>query len=265
MDYLKFLSHRHSKLIFRSPNAISVYQRKSYRWILFNHKFIQTMIHVQKPHKIVLPYLHSLLIFAQEYPGPVLLLGLGGGAAVHILNRQHPLTPITVVEKHQEMIVLAKKFFFLPQTSNLEIVCADASHYIYNCNQKFKHILIDLGDESGFPKSCMAPDFFQKASHMLTHDGILCLNISNSKDIDIFKIIFKNLFQREPLIIYADGNWIICHSQQGQNYLLQQLKQGNYLKTHVWRPSHGAYLTLRSRKIAAFICFAKKILGYPQH
>jgi hypothetical protein len=245
MDYLKFINHQESKLIFRNQEPISVFQQKSYRWILFNQRFIQTMINIHKPHKIILPYLHSLLLFSQHNPGSVLLFGLGGGAAVHNLYHHHPNLKLTIVEKHPDMIKIAKKFFFLPNHPNLSVFCADANDYVNATNQKYKHILIDLGDEQGFPVSCRNQDFFANTYRLLETNGILCLNVSRAQDIKSFKLLLKTIFKSEPLVIQASGNWILVNSKQGRNHPLDLLYRLNMVKTHAWQSNFGEFLELR--------------------
>ena len=78
-----------------------------------------------------------------------LILGLGGGLAVKIINKYFPKAKILGIEIDPIMIELGKKYLNLSEYKNLEIKIADAFNWVQksggsNHQTKFDLILIDL-------------------------------------------------------------------------------------------------------------------------
>lgn len=242
MNFSKLQLHSKTKCIFKTTNHIYVYERTPYRWVLFNKKYVQTMIHIRKYHSPILPYLYPMGIFYQLQPGNTLLLGLGGGGLIHHLNPNFDDYHFTIVEKYQEMIDIARKFFFLPLHPNLDIKCEDANTFLHHTQKQYQHILIDLGDVHGFPTSCANVDFFQKAYQHLTDQGILALNLTHFYEIQTF----KTLLNIPPLVIYADGNWILfwIKDKQGKTKLINLLQKNHYIKSYQWQAQLGDCIRL---------------------
>jgi len=262
MNLLKFLQHRHSKKIAQSAELISVYEKHPYRWILFNYKFIQSMIDIKRPHRIILPYLHYFLIFARKRPGNILLLGLGGGSAVHVLHHQNSNRKLTVIEKYATMIKLAQHYFFLPATDNIKILCQSAEMYLMTTTSTYAHILIDLGDEHGYPADCKTKDFFKSVYEHLAPEGIVCLNLSSHRELAEIKQRMTEVFLSPPLLIEAESNWILTHCKLGKAHLLGLLQAEGLIKSHFWSPELGETLVLRSEKQALILSRIKSILGF---
>lgn len=260
MNLSKLMQHRKSKKIAHADN-ISVFEHHPYRWILFNYKFIQSMIDIKHPHRIILPYLHYFLIFARKIEGPVLLLGLGGGSAVHVLFQQDSSRHITIIEKHAGMIELAQKFFLIPNSPTIHLFCQSAEAYLANSSGAFKHILIDLGDEHGYPLACKTKLFFETVAARLAPDGIVCLNLSSYREIAEIKAKMTEVFTTPPLMIEAESNWILVHAKQGKTSLLQFLQDQALIKSHFWAPESGETIELRAEKYAFILRKIKAILA----
>lgn len=60
----------------------------------------------------------------------ILLLGLGGGSVIPILNKYFPHAQITAVEIDEMIIEIAKKYFAIQQFNNLTIIHDDAFEYL---------------------------------------------------------------------------------------------------------------------------------------
>lgn len=226
------------KCIYQRKNEIFVFENQRYRWLTFNDSFIQSLMDKKKPQKLLIPYLDVLCLFYRENPGKTCLLGLGSGSLVHHLQKENH--PLTVVELLPDVIEIAKKFFYLPQSSQIQMHAMCAMDFMKNTDDMFQHIIIDLGNHQGFPKACKSSEFFQDVYTRLAPNGFLALNLPSFSDLEFFKPLFKSLFHTSPLIISAQGNWILFASKQYQQAdLIKILQNKHYLKSFTWHPSYG--------------------------
>lgn len=243
------------KCIHQRKNQVFVFENKRYRWLTFNENFIQSLMDKKNPKKLIIPYLKTLCLFHQENPGPTCLLGLGSGSLVHHL--QHPDFPLTVVEHLADVIDIARNYFFLPNVDSIQIQNLCAMAYFKNTTAMFKHIIIDLGDEQGFPIACKSNDFFQNIYAHLAQDGFLAINLPSFSDLAFFKPLLKSIFGKSPLIISENGNWVLMASKQyTQTDLIMMLQNKYYLKNFIWHPHYGDLAILRnpfSQKFQRFI------------
>lgn len=115
----------------------------------------------------------------------VLLLGLGGGAAVHLLRRLVGPREIVAVELDAERIELARRFFDVGGPG-LRLVQADARRWLHRCRQRFALIIDDLFSElRGQPQRSVALDEAWIGSLLghLTEPGWLVVNTADSREL----------------------------------------------------------------------------------
>lgn len=246
MNIYKQLEAKQKNCIYKSPQGILVYQRHRYRWVLFNDLYIQTMIDTKKLERPLLPYLNPMLKLLSITPGQLCLLGLGGGGAIHALNPF--LHQITVVEKYQEMIDIAKNFFFVKETPNLSIVCDCAANFLKQNQAQFQHIIVDLGDKYGFPGVCQNLEFFSNAYKCLTDNGLLILNLTHHSQIKDFFHLLQTVFNQRPFAISAQGNWllVVVKGALARERLIEQLNKAQLIKSFSWDVEFGEQMYLRS-------------------
>lgn len=249
------------RCIYRSPQNIEVYQNSKFIWIQFNALFIQSMIVKKKPHHPILPYLNHFLLFTKLTPGPICLLGLGGGCVVHILRPLLDQHSLTAVEIHEDMIHIAKQFFKLPEHQNLNIICNSAENFMSQNQKKYKHLLIDLGNATGFPKECRTTLFIEHCYAALEEGGILMMNLTHYSDISFFKPIIQSIFRQNPLIIEADGNWILSVNKNStKKILINMLKNSGFLKSFYWHSGLGEMISLHNNWIGKIKYFINKFI-----
>lgn len=252
---------KNKKCIHQRKNQIFVFENKRYRWLTFNENFIQSLMDKKNPKKLIIPYLNTLCLFHRENPGSTCLLGLGSGSLVHHL--QHPHYPLTVVEHLSDVIDIARNYFFLPNIDAIQIKNMCAMNFFKTTSDMFKHIIIDLGNEEGFPPACKSNEFFQNIHAHLLPEGFLTLNLPSFSDLAFFKPLFKSIFGTHPLIISENGNWVLMASKKHtQTDLITMLQNKHILKSFIWHPHYGDLAILRSpfsQKIQGFI---HQILAY---
>ncbi len=257
---IEYLNHPQSKCIYQTKENIQVFEKKPYRWVIFNKNYIQSIINLNNPTKLLLPYLKTILIFLKEKPRKVLLLGLGGGGLIHALDAKTNDYSITAVEKFESMIEISKNFFFIRDDLNLKIIHQSAEDYMLSNNCLYNYIVIDLGDKDGFPQSCFNEDFFINCYKSLQANGHLLLNLPNYYEISQFKPFIINTFGASPMVIESQGNWILIAKKtpESKAELLLFLKEQSLIKSYQWDNLVGEHVILHS-PLSKFIHFFKKV------
>lgn len=80
---------------------------------------------------------------AVEYE-KILVLGLGCGVMVPLLNQKYPRAKITGVEIDPEMIRLGKKYFGLESLFSLKVLCSDAKKFLRQSKTYYDLVVVDL-------------------------------------------------------------------------------------------------------------------------
>lgn len=131
-----------------------------------------------------------LMLPAFFYPAEtiqrVLVLGVGGGAVIHQLQRYIKPIEIIGVELNPEHIMVAKRYFGI--TSKLaQLVEADAIEWLENyTGPPFDLIIDDLfGEKDGEPVRAIKANkgWFEKLNSHLSPEGILVMNFISSNDL----------------------------------------------------------------------------------
>lgn len=106
----------------------------------------------------------------------VLILGLGGGSLVKLLNKYFSKIKITGLEVDPLMIGLGKKYFNLENFSNLKIINESAEVFINKTKLKFDLIVVDLYLGDKVPKNCESDIFLENLKKCLTNKGLIVFN-----------------------------------------------------------------------------------------
>lgn len=143
----------------------------------------------------------------------LLLLGLGGGAAVKLYNQTYAVGRIIGVEIDPLIIDLARKYFNL-NDANLTIVNDDVAHYVPLATEKFDVILLDTFQENIFADSCASLSFLERTKECLLPNGVLLVNRVaidptnkelEEKLIKIFKSVFALNVHRNIFYLATDS------------------------------------------------------------
>ena len=108
----------------------------------------------------------------------VLILGLGGGSAARIARALAPQARIIGVERDPEVVRAARRWFDLDELG-IEIVVADAQHYLRKVRRQFDVVLEDVfvGKGRGVRKPEWLPDpGLEIAALRVAHGGLLVSN-----------------------------------------------------------------------------------------
>lgn len=227
------------RCIYTSPSGYKVYQNLLYRWLTLGSPALQTVLNRYKPHKPVLYYLPGLTLMLRHQPAKTCLLGLGGAGVVHMLNKFFPY--ITAIDNSQEVIEIAKEFFWVDKLQGLEIVHANGVDYLSEEVHNFTHILVDLYDAQHFPKECANEDFFKHCKKSLTTDGFLVVNLANHQEqLSLLQLIKKQFKHTLVIPVKKCANVIILASMVvSEEEFLQSINQTNEIKKISWMQDWG--------------------------
>lgn len=132
-------------------------------------------------------------------PKNVLLLGLGTGSVIYILQKDYNIFPeITAVEIDPVIVDVFKK----TNISNLEktkIICGDAFEVIKNIETKFDLLIVDLFIDLEVPEQVYDKDFLLKIKDLMSPKSIVAVNCVVNTNLkkttfDEFKITLSKYF-----------------------------------------------------------------------
>ncbi|MBX2978715.1 MAG: hypothetical protein KF905_05410 [Flavobacteriales bacterium] len=134
----------------------------------------------------------------QKPPRSVLLLGLGGGSAVHILRSELKLAcPITAVELDPAMIDLGKRHFGLGHWADVNIVQGDATIQVHALRERYDLVLVDLFDDLDLARGVDHGGFMHGLRDRCEFGGTLCFNTVSHDEFSEGRCDrVKNLLQR---------------------------------------------------------------------
>ena len=126
------------------------------------------------------------LFYPRESIQRVLVLGVGGGAVIHQLQRYINPAKIIGIELNPVHIMVAKRYFAVtPKLA--ELVEADALKWLDNYSgPPFDMIIDDLfGEQDGEPLRAVKAnkEWFEKLNAHLSDDGLLVMNFISKSDL----------------------------------------------------------------------------------
>lgn len=115
----------------------------------------------------------------------VLLLGLGMGSIPYMLEKSFNCNfHYTAVEIDSEVIYLASKYVFDELESDIEVIEADAFHYMSQEETKYDLICMDIFTNDVIPEVFESVEFLEMLKSCLADDGILLYNRLNVSTTD---------------------------------------------------------------------------------
>ena len=225
------------KCIYTSPSGYKVYQNLFYRWLTLGSTALQTVINRRKPHIPILYYIPALTLMARMYPGTICLLGLGGAGIGLML----PKATIVAVEISEEVIDIAKYFFFADKLNHLTIVCNNALSFVKTTEETYPHLIIDLYSANHFPPECAHDEFFISCKRIITEDGFLAINLANiNEQWTIFRFVKKHFSHTLVIPIKNSSNMIILASKSTNKELfLNKINETQAFRRIIWVENWG--------------------------
>lgn len=121
--------------------------------------------------------LYGLHMCTQDSMKRILVLGVAGGAVIHLLHDMYPDAVIVGVDIDDQMISIGKQYFGLEQMNSLTCVTDDAKHYAATYTGKhFDCIVVDVFIGTDVPSFVQQRAFQKHIHHMLYPHGRVLIN-----------------------------------------------------------------------------------------
>lgn len=163
--------------------GVEVRERDGVRTLHLGSETIQSAMRVDAPHALELAYTRAMmafLLFAQS-PQRILMIGLGGGSLSKFMYHRLPLATQKVVEVSEEVIAVARRFFFLPpDDGRLSIEVGDGAQYVDQCRDPVDVLMIDAYDGRSLAAAFKVDAFYVAARAALSRTGVLAMNLWSS-------------------------------------------------------------------------------------
>lgn len=157
-----------------------------------------------------------------------LILGLGGGTAVHLIKQRWPEAKIVGIEIDPKIVKVGKRFFDLNKFKDLKIITADAIQWV-NKNtsdggrgvdllrgegkrKSFDLIIVDLYLGSQFPPEAENKKFLNNLKKLLAKNGIAIFNRLKTDEAEGFKEKLEKHFPRVDLIKTSTNLFFLARS-----------------------------------------------------
>lgn len=178
------MSQSEPKLIFNqhtTDGEVRVWQHNNRRWLDFNDSLIQSEIVLDRPDLLPLPLNQAMLAGTMfvEHPKRVLLAGTGGGATARYFASRFPDVVGDAIEKSDLVATIAREFFYFPKQdqNNWQIITADITTYINQCQQRYDLIVIDIAVNQKTPEWIIERQFLQQCRSILSKNGQVVFNL----------------------------------------------------------------------------------------
>ncbi|MFP4199942.1 MAG: spermidine synthase [Clostridia bacterium] len=123
----------------------------------------QTTVDLSDPDRQVgryIPFLHAGSLFNPE-PEKAMFLGLGGGAGVRSFHRTYPDCDISAVEIDENVVRVAREYFFVPGDERVSLVVEDGRRYLALNPGAYDHVILDAYNQDGYPSRLYTRECFE--------------------------------------------------------------------------------------------------------
>ncbi len=185
--------------------AVDVSESDGVRALHLGSITIQSAMRIRDPLALELTYTRAVMCFLlfRDDIKQILAIGLGGGSLAKYIHAYCPAIVSRVIEINPKIIQLAHSQFFLPENDErLTVLEGDGLQYLAETSDVADLLIIDAFDGNGIPADFCSQDFFDRCSHVLSHDGILAINLWGSdKKFDIYLQRIEQSFSGQVLIL----------------------------------------------------------------
>ncbi len=170
-DFFDQLSH---------PRPV-VYADRDHVSMRFRQGELQSLMSVQQPTHLVLPYTRTMMGFLLmvHKPAHILMIGLGGGSLAKFCYHHLPETRITVVDINPDVIATRGHFQVPDDDARFKIVCADGADFVRDTRKTFDVILVDGFDADGQSAQLSSKVFYEDACRVLRPKGVMAINLDS--------------------------------------------------------------------------------------
>lgn len=162
---------------------IRVVQHYPVRTLLSGTGFCQEQgaINIEDLHEHIFDY--SLLAMRglefMPFPRRILVIGLGGGIIPRELRHVLPNSEIDIIEIDEDIINIAKDYFFFKEDDKMKVHKGDAFVITQEMTETYDMIVVDAFTENYTPFPLMSVEFVQRLYDIASGNAILTVNSSS--------------------------------------------------------------------------------------
>ncbi len=130
----------------------------------------------------------------------VLLLGLGGGTQVHVLEQVRRPRQLTIIERDPTILRIAQRWFGLPARGGIEFLCGDAeviAPWLARAQRRFDFVMEDVGYAEDVARSL---PLARVLARLVSPRGVLVINRHRRGDAhrlaDALRALFAEVWLR---------------------------------------------------------------------
>ncbi len=152
----------------------------------------------------------------QGDPLQILVLGVGGGTVIQMLNAYYPNASIIAVDIDQTMIDIGKKYFGLDRLPNISFVCQDAEQFVQKKTKRpYDLVIVDLFIGTHVPEVVRDENFLKNIKTMLMPRGSVVINYLHEfeyvKQSDELKELLERLFPSVIEKFNYNNRFFLCN------------------------------------------------------
>ncbi|MEQ8663687.1 MAG: hypothetical protein RLW62_22955, partial [Gammaproteobacteria bacterium] len=189
----EFLASRapHGRLLARHDGAdvIEVREHDRLRWFTAGGCFVQGLMDLDQPARLVLPNHQAMLAALTWAPrhARILNLGFGCGSFERFAHAHLEASRVVSVECEPALVDLARTHFAVPAA--WPVVIDRAEHYVAGAHAPFDLVLCDVFAGEAHAECLFDSYFHADLARCLGADGVLALNLSPQDEEEVVAIL----------------------------------------------------------------------------
>ena len=177
---MKFLQSWRVRKPADDNESVYISEKFGVRTLHIGSDTVQSSMRIAKPNDLEVAYTRSMMAFLLFNPEPasVLMVGLGGGSLTKFIYHQVPAAHIVAVEVNQQVVDIARQYFFLPpDDERLSTIVTDGAAYLHDNQVVADVIVVDGYDAEAQVEALATPAFYRDCARALGPSGILVVNL----------------------------------------------------------------------------------------
>ena len=140
---------------------------------------VQSRMALQDPDALDLGYTRTMMAFLRFVPdpGPIVMIGLGGGSLAKFCHRHLVRARMQVVEINPHVVALRNDFQVPADGPRFEVIVGCGAQFVRDTPERPEVLLVDGFTNEGQPAILSSQRFYDDCHDCLAADGLLVVNL----------------------------------------------------------------------------------------